>query len=183
MSQTEKNEFLLQWHITAKCQQHCKHCYMYDEPTYKSECENELSYENCIKVLDDYRSFCDKMNVNGRITFTGGDPLLRGDIFELIKEAKNRDFSVGILGNPFLIDSDMPHQLKEAGIEHYQLSLDGLENTHDFLRKKGSFEKTIHSIRLLKAEGIVVHIMNTLSITNQNDLLPLMKVCSSQAKL
>ena len=176
MSQTEKNEFLLQWHITAKCQQHCKHCYMYDEPTYKSECENELSYENCIKVLDDYRSFCDKMNVNGRITFTGGDPLLRGDIFELIKEAKNRDFSVGILGNPFLIDSDMPHQLKEVGIEHYQLSLDGLENTHDFLRKKGSFEKTIHSIRLLKAEGIVVHIMNTLSITNQNDLLPLMKV-------
>ncbi len=172
----KKNEFLLQWHITAKCQQHCKHCYMYDEPTYKGECENELSFEQCIKVLDDYKSFCERMNVNGRITFTGGDPLLREDIYEIIIEARKREFVVGILGNPFLINSELPLKLRELGIHHYQLSLDGLEQTHDSLRKKGSYKATLHSIKLLKEAGIVVHIMNTLSNVNSKELLPLMKV-------
>lgn len=174
-NESDKNEFLLQWHVTAKCQQHCKHCYMYDEPTYESECNNEMSFEKCLEVLDDFKMFCKKMNVKGRITFTGGDPLLKKEIFKLIKEAKDRGFEVGILGNPFLINSDMPRRLKEVGISHYQLSLDGLEETHDFLRKPGSYERTIESIRLLKKEGIIVHVMNTLSKTNVNDLLPLMK--------
>lgn len=176
MKMDRKNEFLLQWHVTARCQQHCKHCYMYDEPTYISECENELSFEECITVLNDYEDFCNKMNVDGRITFTGGDPLLRKDIFELIYEAKKRGFVVGILGNPFLVENDIPRKLKEVGIHHYQVSLDGLEETHDFLRKKGSYQATINSIDLLKKEGIQVHVMNTLSKTNKNDLLPLMKV-------
>ena len=172
----KKNEFLLQWHVTARCQQHCKHCYMYDEPTYENECENELSFEKCIGILNDYKEFCEKMNVNGRISFSGGDPLLREDIFQLIKEAKNRGFVVGVLGNPFLVENDVSHKLKEAGIHHYQVSLDGLEETHDALRKKGSFRATIRSIELLKSKGIQVHVMNTLSKVNGKDLLPLMKL-------
>lgn len=172
----EKHEFLLQWHVTAKCQQHCKHCYMYDEPTYANEIANELSFSECMGVLDSFEAFCNKMNVRGCLTLTGGDPLLRDDIFEIIASAKKRDFRVCILGNPFLIDDSMPTRLKEAGISHYQLSLDGMKEIHDQLRKPGSFDSTIHSIKRLKEEGITVHIMNTLSRLNKQDLLPLMKL-------
>ena len=45
--------FTLQWHITARCQQHCKHCYMHDEPSYQSELSNELGHEDSIKVIED----------------------------------------------------------------------------------------------------------------------------------
>ena len=126
-------------------------------------------------INNSFKDFCQKMNVKGRLTLTGGDPLLRNDVFDIIKEAQKRDFNDGMLGNPFLIENNMPEKLRAAGITHYQLSLDGMKEIHDKLRKEGSFECTINSIKKLKEAGIVVHIMNTLSKTNQEDLLPLMK--------
>lgn len=52
-SSTKTYPFSLQWHITAKCDQTCKHCYMYDSPFYSSERKNELSLEQCKQVVDD----------------------------------------------------------------------------------------------------------------------------------
>lgn len=174
----EKNTFLLQWHITAKCQQHCKHCYMYDEPTYKSEIENELDFNTCLKILDDFKDFCEIMNVKGQIAFTGGDPLLRGDLLELIKEAKKRGFKFNILGNPFKLNDEILQELKKLDITSYQISLDGLEKMHDSFRKKGSFSSSINSIKALRKAKIPVNVMMTLSKTNKNDLLPLMELVS-----
>ena len=174
----EKNTFLLQWHITAKCQQHCKHCYMYDSPTYKSEIENQLDFQTCIKVLDDFKDFCEIMNVDGQIAFTGGDPLLREDFLDLVKEAKKRNFKFNILGNPFNLNDEILYQLKKLGITSYQISLDGLEEMHDTFRKKGSFSSSINSIKNLQKVGIPVNIMMTLSKTNKDDLIPLMEFVS-----
>ena len=70
----------LQWHITARCQVGCRHCYMYSSPTYESEIKNELSLENIIKVMDQYKNYLDKKGLKGNLSFTGGDPLLRKDL-------------------------------------------------------------------------------------------------------
>lgn len=175
----EKNTFLIQWHITAKCQQHCKHCYMYNEPTYKSEIDNELSFNDCVKILDDFSDFCKEMDVNGQIAFTGGDPLLRDDLVKLIHEAKKRNIKCNILGNPFKLNEDILKQFKQLGITSYQISLDGLKHTHDKFRKKGSFSSSIDSIKALQKYKIPVNIMMTLSKENKEDLLPLMEFVSN----
>jgi len=53
-SKTGQATFSLQWHITAKCDQKCKHCYMYDSPFYESEKNNELSLSDCKAIIDDF---------------------------------------------------------------------------------------------------------------------------------
>jgi len=167
--------FTLQWHCTARCQQKCSHCYMYDEPTYKNEIENELATEECIAVINDFADFCGIMNIKAQISFTGGDPLLRSDLFNIISHAKEKGMSVGILGNPFLLNNDSVKALKEVGVDKYQLSLDGMKETHDRLRMKGSFDSTVSAVNLLKDNDISVGIMMTLSRDNINDLFPLME--------
>ena len=71
--ETRKNpQFILQWHLTAKCEQKCAHCYMRDEQSYKNEIEKELSYKDCLKVLDDYLEMAKKLGATTSINFTGG---------------------------------------------------------------------------------------------------------------
>lgn len=171
--------FSLQWHITAKCQQVCRHCYMYNEPTYQGEVDNELSKGDCIRVLDSFRFFCDSMGVGGSINFTGGDPLLRSDLFELVAAARQRDFQIGILGNPFLLSKEKVSELKSAGVSMYQVSIDGLQDTHDDWRKLGSFAATLEAIKNLKDGGIPVLVMMTISKKNMNELLPVMELVGS----
>jgi len=69
--------FTLQWHLTARCQQNCLHCYMKDEPTYFSELKNELPTEVCFKIIDDFAKSFSPYCHGLRINFTGGDPLLK----------------------------------------------------------------------------------------------------------
>ncbi|MBI5328104.1 MAG: radical SAM protein [Deltaproteobacteria bacterium] len=129
-----KSHFTLQWHVTAKCEQDCKHCYLYESPTYKSELKNELSFEEGCKIIDDFSNTFDRWGMPTWISFTGGDPLTRKDIFELISYVRERGIVIGILGNPNHLDYGMAKKLKEAGVTRYQISIDGLEGTHDRLR-------------------------------------------------
>lgn len=71
-----------------------------------------------------------------RINFTGGDPLLREDIFDLIGYARKKGILVGILGNPNHLDYETACKLKKLGVSRYQVSIDGLEDTHDRLRDR-----------------------------------------------
>ncbi|NGX52652.1 MAG: Sporulation killing factor maturation protein SkfB [Candidatus Anoxychlamydiales bacterium] len=166
----------LQWHVTTNCSNYCKHCYMYDEETYADERKNTLVLDALVKILDDLDIFEKKYNAKFiPIEISGGDPLLRKDIFEFLSELKNRNKSFGILGNPDLLDKQNVKRLSELGIHHYQLSLDGLESTHDFFRSKGSFKRTIEKIRLLREYDIHCNLMFTLYPSNASDLIPLMR--------
>jgi len=95
--------FTLQWHVTAKCSNRCEHCYLMDSPEYKTEIENELSLNDCLRIVDDFYQWIKAWNIQGRINFTGGDPLLKTGIFKLIKYSHNKGITVGILGKPELL--------------------------------------------------------------------------------
>ena len=82
----KSSQFILQWHLTAKCEQKCRHCYMRDEPSYESELSNELSYKDCLEILDDFIETINVWKARPLLNFTGGDPLLKPEIFDLIKE-------------------------------------------------------------------------------------------------
>jgi len=148
---------------------------MFDSPTFFDEKDNQLSLKECIRILDDFVFFCIKMNATPFISFTGGDPLLRMDFFQILKETVKKGINFNILGNPHLLDKTTIKLLKKYKITGYQMSLDGLEKTHDNIRQKGSFQLTMNAFKLLKDNDIRTICMYTLSKSNFNDLIPLIK--------
>ncbi|NGX29003.1 MAG: hypothetical protein K940chlam1_01195, partial [Candidatus Anoxychlamydiales bacterium] len=101
--------------------------------------------------------------------------MLRGDLFEFLAELKKRDKHFIIMGNPDLLNDQNLKKLVDSGLKNYQLSLDGLETTHDFFRSKGSFKRTIEKIKLIRKYGIGCNIMLSLYPSNASELIPLMR--------
>jgi len=174
--------FNLQWHLTAKCDQHCKHCYMYDEPTYDSELNNPLTLEQCKTVIDDFDEMLSNVELKGRINFTGGDPLLREDFFQILEYANSKKniSALCVLGNPYHINEKTAKKLKKLGVSKYQISIDGLETTHDYFRKPGSFKESLRAFRVLKKVGIKTICMFTLSKKNAADLIPVIELVAKE---
>lgn len=161
-----KKIFSMQWHLTNGCDQACQHCYIYQNVNYLKETKKELTFKETVLVVDDFLSFCDKMECEPRLSITGGDPLLYKYIWETLSYIASKNIRFSILGNPFHLDREKCDELKKLGCVSYQMSLDGLENTHDRIRKNGSFRTTLEKIPLLKQSGIKTAIMTTVSRLN-----------------
>ncbi len=144
---------------------------MKDEKFYKNQLKNPLSYDDCVNIIDDYINFTNEWGLEPFIFFTGGDPLLRDDFFDILKYCKNNGVKTCILGNPFHLDKDVANQLEELGVFAYQLSIDGMEKTHDGLRSKGSFRETLRALDVLKKTDIKTYVMFTISKKNESELL------------
>lgn len=155
--------FYLQWHITNSCNLHCDHCYI-------SENKPSLERAASISVIEKYDEFLKRLGLMGRIQFTGGEPLMSGDLFDLLYEARRRDMPVRILSNGTLLTRDTARQLKEAGCKIVQISLDGDRGSHNAIRGEFAYERAMQGVRLLKACGISVTIMMTVSLVNHASL-------------
>jgi len=173
--QFRRKYFVLQWHITSECPNRCKHCYIEDFERGK-----ELPFETCLQIIDDFHKMISTLNVPGRINFTGGDPLRRPDIYELIDYTIQKKIMVGILGNPELLDHATALRLKKLGVMRYQISIDGLEETHDSLRSPGSFKRSLEGLRMLNRVGIPSVVMFTLSKLNARDLIPVIRLMAKE---
>lgn len=171
----QERTFTLQWHLTARCGFHCKHCYMYGSPTYESEIRNELGIPAILEILDEFCSILRKWRMKGRINFTGGDPLLKKDFDGILTYARGQDIQIGILGNP--ISRSTAEELAQLGVHHYQVSIDGLEQTHDGLRgAPGLWTATIRTIEYLRDAGIGSNVMFTLSKMNSRELISVIRL-------
>jgi len=160
----------IQWHITTKCQNNCKHCYMYDSQIYCRESERTLSFEQKLEILDQLDAFGKKYGFSfNHFVLIGGDPLLADDVFDLIEELKRRGKSIAFAGNPETLTDENCKKLKKFGILSFQLSLDGLEKTHDLIRGEGSFKRTIGGYEQLDKHGIHTTTMVTLTPLNVNE--------------
>ncbi|WP_094606014.1 Putative mycofactocin radical SAM maturase MftC [Sporomusa silvacetica DSM 10669] len=161
--------FAFQWHITDSCDQRCQHCYIFSENHNISL--QEMSYQDIQSVLDNCMEMCSKLKRIPYFYITGGDPLLHKNFWDLLKLLKSHNIAFSILGNPFHLSEEVCQKLKYYGCERYQLSIDGLRDTHDFMRKPGSFDTTIEKIRCIRAAGIKSVIMTTVSNTNSKEIL------------
>jgi radical SAM/SPASM domain protein of ACGX system len=164
--------FSLQWHITNACDQRCKHCYIFNSSEIEKK-DPELSFDQCLSVIENFELFCKKLDAKPNIVITGGDPLLRNDVWKILETMKAKNIRFSILGNPFHLTDAVCEKLKGLGCTSYQMSLDGLQDKHDYIRKPGSFNATIEKIELLKKHNIKVNIMMTVSKFNETDLEPL----------
>ena len=129
-----------------------------------------MSREDMNAVFMNCLNFCE---VYGRIPYfyiTGGDPVLHPYFWELLETLNARKISFSILGNPFHIDDETCRKLKALGCEKYQLSIDGMKDTHDFFRKPGSFDETLGKIKAINDAGICSVIMSTVSGLNIHEI-------------
>jgi radical SAM/SPASM domain protein of ACGX system len=163
--------FILQWHVTARCNEECQHCYAKSSADLSPQLEQELSVGKDLRVLSSFDRLLKGNGLLGRINITGGDPLLKDGVIEIIKAARSRNIKVGILGNPGLLDIDKALELKDAGVFRYQLSIDGLRDTHDRLRgRPGHFDDTLEALKVLKEAGLPSVVMFTVSKENYKEL-------------
>lgn len=121
------------------------------------------------------------MRLQGRIQFTGGEPLLSGDLFEILDEARKRDMPARILSNGTLVTRETARMIKETGCRVVQVSLDGNRQTHNAIRGDLAYEKAMEGIKVLKEAGISVTVMMTISGDNYKQLNSVYSSCLEAA--
>ncbi len=162
--------FLIVWDITYACNLKCKHCYSNSGKPLK----NELSTEEVIKIIDKI----DRASVPV-LAFSGGEPLIRKDIFEITRYAHDKGIYTAVATNGTLITEDKAKEMKKSGIEFVQISLDGASpKTHDSFRGiDGVFKKTINGIKNCVNEGFFVNIATTMTKYNFKEVPRIIDLC------
>jgi selenobiotic family peptide radical SAM maturase len=157
--------FTLQWHITQVCDLHCKHCYDRSD-------RSPLAYEEAVRVLDDLRAFCRDRNVQGAVSFTGGNPLLHPRFNDIYRAAIDRNFSTAILGNP--AGRERIEEIIAIGMPaFFQVSLEGLREHNDSIRGKGHFDRILSFLDMLRSLKVSSMVMLTLTSGNMDQVIPL----------
>jgi putative heme d1 biosynthesis radical SAM protein NirJ1 len=151
------------WNMTRRCNLHCIHCYAdSDDKIYKGE----LTTEEAKKFITDLSEF--KIPV---LLFSGGEPLIRKDLFELGLYAKKLGIRIVISTNGTLITPDNAKKIRETGFDYVGISLDGIGAVNDKFRgKKGAFEKAMAGFRNCVAVGQKVGLRLTLTKHNYQEL-------------
>ncbi|MDW7674373.1 MAG: putative heme d1 biosynthesis radical SAM protein NirJ1 [Bacillota bacterium] len=151
------------WNMTRTCNLKCIHCYSNSE---NKKYEGELNHEEALKFVDDLGAF--KVPV---LLFSGGEPLIREDIFELAERAAGHGIRPTISTNGTLITREVAQRLKDIGVGYVGISLDGLKDINDKFRgKEGAFEAALKGIENCVAVGQRVGLRFTINRHNFKDL-------------
>lgn len=169
MSQAQPFDFLIQWHLTERCNLHCRHCYQ------ENQGGAEMSCAEIVRVMDHaaqmVREWQEAYGLEFRPSFnvTGGEPFLRRDFFEILERMLSTGFEVYILSNGTLITREQARRVARLGVHGVQISIEGRAKTHDSIRGFGSFAAAVAGIRHLLDAGAKVSVNTTLSQVNASD--------------
>jgi len=161
---------VVSWNVTRKCNLKCAHCYI---NAAKEELSDELSTEEAKRLID---QICEVSRP--LLILSGGEPLLRKDVFELIRYGTEKGLRMGLGSNGSLIDSATAKKLKEAGVKTVSISLDSCSPTrHDEFRGvAGSWEKAVSAIKALKENGVLVQVNTTVTQQNYSEIDDIMSL-------
>lgn len=149
------------WEITYDCNMRCQHC--------GSSCtgpkDDELSTEEALEL-------CDSIAALGvrHITLSGGEPLTRKDWPQLVQRLSDHGLSVGILSNGWMMDEATAKVAKESGLSVFGVSIDGLPETHDRIRKAGSYERIEKAIAFAKSQHLYTTAVTCIHALNLPEL-------------
>ncbi len=161
------------WNLVRRCNLTCKHCYSISAD---KDFPGELSTDEVYRVMDDLKAF--RVPV---LILSGGEPLLRPDIFDIGRRAKAMGFYVGLSSNGTLVNTDNVTAIAETGFDYVGISLDGLSATHDrFRRKEGAFEAALNGVRLCRDAGAKVGIRFTMTQENAHDFPALLDLTETE---
>jgi len=151
------------WNITRACNLKCVHCY---NDSGAGKPSNEVSTDKAKEVIDDMARF----GVPS-VLFSGGEPLMRPDLFELIEYAVGKGLRTVISTNGTLISEQTAGKIKERGVSYVGISLDGIGPINDKFRGvDGAFERAVKGIRNCQRAGVRIGLRLTLTQRNVQDL-------------
>ena len=151
------------WNSTKTCNLKCRHCYMNSDA---QKYEGELTTEEAKRFIDDLAEF--KVPV---LLFSGGEPLMRKDFFELAEYAAAKGIRPTLSTNGTLITRDVAERIKKIGVGYVGISLDGLQEVNDKFRgKEGAFQAAMEGIQNCVAVGQRVGLRFTINHHNLQEL-------------
>jgi len=164
---------VISWNMTLKCNLKCSHCYINAKDTKMPE---ELSTDAAKMLIHQITEVSRPL-----LILSGGEPLLRDDIYEIIKYGADRGLKMGMGSNGLLISDEVAKKLKEAGMWTVAISLDSsIPQRHDEFRGvKGCWEKAINAIKSLKRTGIQVQVNCTVTPQNYDEVEDIMALAES----
>ena len=161
------------WNLIRRCNLLCKHCYAISGDV---DFPGELSRVEVFEVMDDLKAF--RVPV---LILSGGEPLLRADIFDISRRAKDLGFYVGLSSNGTLIDGTNIGRIQDIGYDYVGISLDGLGETHDRFRgRDGAFQESLAAVRLCRERGIKVGLRFTMTLDNARQLPALLDLAEAE---
>ncbi len=161
------------WNLIRRCNLTCRHCY---SVSADRDFPDELSTAEVYRVMDDLRAFGVPV-----LILSGGEPLLRPDLYDIAARAKALGFYVGLSTNGTLIDAEHVARIGRLGFDYVGISLDGRRETHDaFRRKQGAFDQSLGAARACLQAGIKVGLRFTLTEGNAADLPWLLDLVRSE---
>ncbi|MDP6490298.1 MAG: 12,18-didecarboxysiroheme deacetylase [Kiritimatiellia bacterium] len=160
---SEDKKPVVVWNVGRRCNLRCVHCY---SQSRNIDYSGELTHEEGLGLIDDLADFGAPV-----VLFSGGEPLMRPDIFELIERAAQKNMRAVVSTNGTLITPDMAARLQDAGLSYVGISLDGLEATNDKFRGvEGAFKLALEGVRNCLARGVKVGLRFTMTRSNYGDV-------------
>jgi radical SAM protein with 4Fe4S-binding SPASM domain len=165
--------YVISWNLTYRCNLACEHCYLDAGGAPQVGTENfadrsELGTDECFRVIDDIAAFAPECLT----ILTGGEPLLRRDILEIVRRASERELWVVVGTNGVKITENLAKRLAEAGARGLSLSLDALDpDRHDRFRKvRGAWRNTVEGAEILHRAGLPFIVQTTAGSHNLGEL-------------
>lgn len=167
-----RNKFPLKamFELTHRCNFRCIHCYVVPDKTKPELTTNQV------------KSILDQLKAAGcfHVGFTGGEPLLRPDIFTILEYAKKSGFRITLLTNGYLVDKAVAKKIASLGTSLNRVDISVLGATEETLEKitgiKGSYARVMRAVKLLHAAGVAVQIKATLMEANKGEFLQIKKL-------
>ncbi len=157
------------WNLVRRCNLTCKHCYSISAD---KDFPGELSQEQVFAVMDDLKAF--RVPV---LILSGGEPLLRPDIFDIAHRAKAMGFYTALSTNGTLIDESNIGAIAAVGFDYLGISIDGIQGTHDrFRRMQGAFDAALNGLRMCRDQGIKTGLRFTMTQDNFRELPQLLEL-------
>jgi radical SAM protein with 4Fe4S-binding SPASM domain len=159
------------WLSTNRCNARCAHCSSNSSEPYPDELSTQEAYD-----LIDQLSEAGVLD----LAISGGEPLMRDDLFDILQYARSKDISVGVGSNGAHLSDDQARRLKQSGISRFQVSLDGNSDQHDALRRwPGLYLRVLNSIKKARDAGLTVNICCTINKLNYNSLASFVEFAAS----
>lgn len=148
------------WECTLRCNFNCLHC---GSNAKNKNYKGELTTQEIKNIFKQISLDFNPQDI--MLAITGGEPLLRKDLFEVMQYASDLGFSWGMVTNGYLINPEIVNKLKNAGMKTVVVSIDGIDKTHDSFRKiNGSYKRSINAVKLLAKENFLKNLQITSSI-------------------
>jgi heme d1 biosynthesis radical SAM protein NirJ len=161
------------WNLIRRCNLTCQHCYSVSTDI---DFPGELSTTEVFTVMEDLKRF--RVPV---LILSGGEPLIRPDIYDIARRSKDMGFYTALSSNGTLMDDAHVAQMRGIGFDYVGISLDGRRETHDrFRRKAGAFDASVAALRRCRDAGIKIGVRFTLTEGNQDDLPWLLEMIETE---